>query len=76
MDSPTPSGREEVISLGGPEDKSPMDVDLHDRVADLNEWLGTDDETEDGVTQLMDSPKKPRGNEERGKYLLCRKIQN
>ena len=30
-----------------------MDVDLHDRVADLNEWLGSDDETEDSVTQLI-----------------------
>ena len=30
-----------------------MNVDLQDRIADLNEWLGSDDKTEDGVTQLI-----------------------
>ena len=45
------NSQDKAISLGGPEDEAPMDVD--ERLDALNDWLGSDEDSDDGVRQLI-----------------------
>ena len=51
MTSVFDNSRDKAISLGGPENEAPMDVD--ERLDALNDWLGSDEDSDDSVRQLI-----------------------